>query len=625
MRETEFIHQNKEKWGRFERVLQNSEQNAEEMTRLFIETTDDLSYSRTNYPHRSVRIYLNSLAQKVFHKIYANRKRQAGAFSQFWIADLPNAMWHARKQLLTMFILFMAFFFLGMFSSSQSPEMMRALLGEQYIEMTEANIANGDPMAVYKSSSAITMFFEIGWNNIRVSFYCFVTGLFFGLGTYYIVGYNAMMVGAFIQFFVQRGLFRESFLAIMLHGTIELSMIVLAGTAGVVLGRGLIYPGTYTRMQALVISARRGMKIMLGVSAFLVIAAFIESFATRNTDIGDLTRLTLILISLGVTVFYFVLYPWYRSKNNLVGDEKDLDDVLHRSKPIELFVIKPVLSLATQGWEVGFSMIQKLGVVLLSAIGIATGTFFLHRLGIFERYAEYFPSDVDFMDLLSQLWSWDELHNTLQLAESPALFILYAVFLTAVTHRSIRLFRLRFQDQTGSIAGKHDLVNALLLASILLLPFLFENIAAFALALLIVPYFTLVWASASAEGSSFILALVNSPQWLKGTLFKSYALLLAQLVLMTFAIGIANAGFAFLLQEIVLSQFPPSAVAVEDVTVALSTFFVVLPALYSLTMLLFSFLLYYYSNKEITTAATLKKQIAQLKIKKRAFGLEKEI
>jgi hypothetical protein len=70
MKETEFIRQNKEKSNRLEKLLNDPHKDPDQLTDLFIETTDDLSFSRTYYPNRSVRVYLNGIAQQVFRVIY---------------------------------------------------------------------------------------------------------------------------------------------------------------------------------------------------------------------------------------------------------------------------------------------------------------------------------------------------------------------------------------------------------------------------------------------------------------------------------------------------------------------------------------------------------------------------
>ena len=74
MRETTFISRKKKSWQKFEEMQRRQESDPDELTRLFVEITDDLSYSRTFYAKRSVRVYLNYLAQLVFFKVNKNKK-----------------------------------------------------------------------------------------------------------------------------------------------------------------------------------------------------------------------------------------------------------------------------------------------------------------------------------------------------------------------------------------------------------------------------------------------------------------------------------------------------------------------------------------------------------------------
>ena len=95
------------------------------------------------------------------------------------------------------------------------PEFSQIILGRGYIEMTQENIASGDPMAVYKQRGQFSMSLGITMNNIWVAFLTFVTGIFYGIGSLGILIRNGIMVGAFQHFFIERGLFQESFLAIL--------------------------------------------------------------------------------------------------------------------------------------------------------------------------------------------------------------------------------------------------------------------------------------------------------------------------------------------------------------------------------------------------------------------------
>ena len=74
MKETKFIEQNKEKWAKFERMSKGDKKvNPNESAELFTEITEDLSYARTFYKRRSVRVYLNQLSQSVFKNLYKKR------------------------------------------------------------------------------------------------------------------------------------------------------------------------------------------------------------------------------------------------------------------------------------------------------------------------------------------------------------------------------------------------------------------------------------------------------------------------------------------------------------------------------------------------------------------------
>lgn len=250
MKETRFIAQNKEKWLESESLLKEKVKDPEKLTTLFTQVIDDLSFSRTYYPNRSVRVYLNRLGREFFNIISNHKKSKKNRFFHFWSDELPQIVYTCRRPLLLSLIIFLFASSIGVFSSMHDPQFASSIMGESYIEMTKSNIESGDPMAVYKSSNQLDMFLSITVNNIMVAFRTYVFGVFLSLGTIIILLYNGIMVGCFQYFFIERGLFVESALSIWLHGTLEISSIILAGGAGLVLGSGLLFPGTFSRLQA---------------------------------------------------------------------------------------------------------------------------------------------------------------------------------------------------------------------------------------------------------------------------------------------------------------------------------------------------------------------------------------
>jgi uncharacterized membrane protein SpoIIM required for sporulation len=324
MKETRFIAQNKEKWLESETLLNAPVKDPEKLSTLFTQVIDDLSYSRTYYPNRSVRVYLNKIAREYFSIIYSHHKEKKNHFKTFWLDELPQIVLYSRKQLLTSLFVFLLSAAIGIFSSIEDPEFTSTILGESYVEMTKANIENGDPMAVYKKSHQVDMVLGITLNNLKVAFYTYVFGIFLSIGSLAILLYNGIMIGCFQYFFIERGLFAESALSIWLHGTLEISAIILAGGAGLVLGSGLLFPGTYSRLQAFQLSAIRSLKLMLGITPIITLAAIIESFLTRYTDVPDVVRLLIIILSAFFIVGYFVVYPWLKSKK---GFDHPLEEI----------------------------------------------------------------------------------------------------------------------------------------------------------------------------------------------------------------------------------------------------------------------------------------------------------
>jgi len=324
MRETRFIDQMKGKWKEFEHILKSPTKSPERLYHLFINILDDLSFARTYYPNRSVRVYLNGVAQQIFFTVYRKRKSNARKLFSFWTNDMPRVLFDARQELLISFLVFAVSVAIGIISCAMDDTFLEVILGEQYVQMTLENIASGDPMAVYKQKGELSMSLGIAFNNLIVAFLTFVMGIFYTLGSLLILISNGIMLGAFQFFFVKENLFWESFLTIWIHGTLEISAIIIAGAAGIAMGKGFVFPGTYSRLKSFQRSARRGLKIMLGIAPIIVLAAFFEGFLTRYTETSDVLRGLFIFVCLAFVILYVVVYPIiYVKRNGLTPIESD--------------------------------------------------------------------------------------------------------------------------------------------------------------------------------------------------------------------------------------------------------------------------------------------------------------
>lgn len=313
MKEVTFIRQNIEKWRGYESIAEDmAVSTPDDVADAYIDVTSDLAFSQTHYPQSRITKYLNNLASAIHNNIYRNKRERWTRIVTFWTQEMPLTMWEARRELRLSFAIFLFSALVGMVSQLIDPEFSRLILGNAYVEMTIENIENGAPMAVYDGSPEGSMFMGITMNNIYVSFIAFVMGLLTSFGTGFIIFRNGVMLGAFQTFFAQYGLLGESALAIWLHGTIEISAIIVAGAAGLAMGNGWLFPGTYKRLYSFRRGAKRGLKIVMGTMPLFITAGFIESFFTRHTEWPDALRLTIILLSLAFIIFYYIVLPYLR-------------------------------------------------------------------------------------------------------------------------------------------------------------------------------------------------------------------------------------------------------------------------------------------------------------------------
>jgi len=310
MREAAFVKQNYQRWQEFEGMLKDEHHAPpDQLADLFIQVTDDLSFARTQYPDSETAIYLNSLASKIHLKIYKNKKEDKKRFITFWKTELPLLFGSAHKQLFYAFSIFAIAMLIGIVSVNNDDTFVRMILGDAYVNMTLENIKNGNPLAVYGSSGQADMFFMITLNNVRVSFITFAAGIFASLGTGYFLFSNGLMVGAFTTFLAKEDELLDSLSVIMLHGTLELSAIVIAGAAGFVMGNSILFPGTYSRLESFKRGAKKGLKIVMGLVPIFIMAGFIESFITRYTFMPWPIKFLIILISAAFIIYYFIIYP----------------------------------------------------------------------------------------------------------------------------------------------------------------------------------------------------------------------------------------------------------------------------------------------------------------------------
>ncbi len=316
MREAMFIKKNVEKWNTYQ---QEKSTDPDETAQRFITLIDDLSYAKTFYPKSKVTRWINGLAAGIYQSIYKNKKEKYSRIFDFWKYELPIVFKRHHRTFLFTACLFILFVTIGVWASHSNPDFVRGVLGNNYVDMTEENIAKGDPFGVYKDENPFSMFVRIGFNNIKVAFYTFIGGFTLGIITLKILWDNGIMLGCFQYLFFANGLGMQSILVIWIHGTLEISSIVIAGSAGLILANGILFPGTYSRLESFKQGAKDAAKVLICLIPFFIAASFLESYVTHlmsstydkaaNSGLPVWASVLILAASLTLIIWYFVIWP----------------------------------------------------------------------------------------------------------------------------------------------------------------------------------------------------------------------------------------------------------------------------------------------------------------------------
>jgi uncharacterized membrane protein SpoIIM required for sporulation len=322
VREALFIKKNKDRW---EKIQHNPSDDPDEMAQDFTELVNDLAYSKTFFPSSKVSTYINTQASRIYLSIYKNRREDNNRLVSFWKYELPLVLYRHRRTIFYCFLFFSLFFFIGYFLSSRDESVVRNILGDAYVDQTRDNIANGNPFGIYQHGNAFLSWIGIMIHNIRISLLMFVSGIFCGVPSLYMSAQNAVMVGSFDQFFAVHGLGLDFWLVVFVHGTLEITSLIIASAAGVILGKSFLFPGTIRRIDALKDGAKDGVKIMIGLMPVFGLAAFFEGFITRlYKDISWLTT-SIFILSVFFVIWYFIIYPpGVQKKFALQASEEEL-------------------------------------------------------------------------------------------------------------------------------------------------------------------------------------------------------------------------------------------------------------------------------------------------------------
>lgn len=330
MREVAFIKQNKEKWFEIEQVVEGKiKKNPDDLSSLYINLVNDLSFAQTYYPKSKTTVYLNHLSSRIFQKIYKTKRTEQNRLLYFYRTEVPLLVYQYRRYLFYAFAFFILFTLIGFVSAHYDKEFVNIILGENYVNMTIENIESGNAIGVYQQGTNWGLSLAIIFNNLKVGAILFVYGVFGGIGTLFALLQNCIMLGSFQYFFHEHGALKESARGIWLHGVFEIFSMVVEAMAGLILGASILFPKTFSRFQSFKLGFKDAFKIFLSTVPFTIIAGIIEGYVTRYAlQMPEWMNIFIIFGTLSVIGFYYFIYPYIVSikklKNHAVLPETGL-------------------------------------------------------------------------------------------------------------------------------------------------------------------------------------------------------------------------------------------------------------------------------------------------------------
>ncbi|MFN3423996.1 MAG: stage II sporulation protein M [Novosphingobium meiothermophilum] len=281
-------------WKRLEAIVQHMEAGRTRrlsdadllaLPALYRTAASSLAIARETSLDAALIAYLEALTQRAWLLVYGPRASLWSWFKGFIGGGLSASVRAMGTELLIALALMVAGTAAGWLLVAANPEWYYALVPGSFadervpgasravLERTLFGNQDQGGMGVFAAS--------LFSNNAQVSILCFALGFAFGLPTMLLLVHNTALLGALLWLYHGQGLLLDLIGWLSIHGTTELFAILLAGAAGLHIGRAMAFPGTMAVLDAAAAAGRRSAQVMAGVVLMLVVAAVLEGFARQ--------------------------------------------------------------------------------------------------------------------------------------------------------------------------------------------------------------------------------------------------------------------------------------------------------------------------------------------------------
>lgn len=291
-----FSASRRQHWAELERLLANSDGNGlrrfsadeiEALGREYRQVVSDLAIAQRDFPDDQLTLWLNGLAARAHLRLYRAPPPSWKRLGSFFTTGFARRFRRAGGYLLAAAALLFGTALVAYLGALLDPTLRDALVPERLRQTMQAGRTWTDIEPALRPAMATVIF----TNNIEVAFFAFAGGVLFGLGTAYVLVSNGLMLGGILGAAQFYGVAPLLWAFISPHGYLELSCIVIAGAAGLMLGDGLLRPGLLLRREALARNARQAIELVVGAAPVLVLAGLVEGNVSPNADVPTAVKL----------------------------------------------------------------------------------------------------------------------------------------------------------------------------------------------------------------------------------------------------------------------------------------------------------------------------------------------
>lgn len=260
----------------------------------------DLAVARRLMPDSRAREFLETAYARSHATLHRRVSHPGYAVLSLFRDEIPAAVTWLLPHIIWVTVLFVLSILAGYWLVDTYPDLIGLVASPDLIATVERGALWTEGLLNVMPSSILSIRFLT--NNIVVSLFAFCAGFLFGLGTFYMVALNGVLLGSTFAFVGQHGLDDELFSFIIAHGCVELSVMCLSGAAGAAVGEALVRPGEATRWQSFQAAALRAGRVLFACVLLLIGAGIIEGYVSPNPDFPLWSR-----VSIGVAYWLFMI------------------------------------------------------------------------------------------------------------------------------------------------------------------------------------------------------------------------------------------------------------------------------------------------------------------------------